>query len=54
MARLALSVVGGILGAIFIPGVGASLGFALGSLAGGIIGQLAFPGKGTHVYGPRA
>jgi hypothetical protein len=53
MARLALSVVGGILGAIFIPGVGSSLGFALGSLAGGIIGQLAFPGKGTHVYGPR-
>lgn len=53
MARLALSVVGGILGAIFIPGVGASLGFAIGSAVGGIVGQLAFPGKGTHVYGPR-
>ena len=53
MARLALSVAGGILGAILIPGVGASLGFAIGSALGGIIGALAFPGKGTHVYGPR-
>lgn len=53
MARLALTIAGGIIGAILIPGVGASLGFALGSLAGGIIGQLAFPGKGTHTYGPR-
>lgn len=53
MARLALSIVGGILGAFLIPGVGASLGFAIGSALGGIIGQLAFPGKGTHVYGPR-
>lgn len=53
MAKLALTVAGGVLGAILIPGVGASLGFAIGSAIGGIIGSLAFPGKGTHVYGPR-
>lgn len=53
MARLALTILGGILGAFLIPGVGASLGFSIGSAIGGIIGQLAFPGKGTHVYGPR-
>lgn len=53
MAKLALTVAGGILGAVLIPGVGASLGFAIGSALGGIIGMLAFPGKGTHQYGPR-
>lgn len=52
MARLALSLAGGILGT-FIPGVGNALGWSIGSAIGGIVGQLAFPGKGQHVYGPR-
>lgn len=53
MARLALSIAGGILGAVFLPGIGASLGWSIGAAAGGIIGALAFPGKGQHVYGAR-
>lgn len=56
MARLALQIAGGIIGALLaLPtgGISVGLGFALGSLAGSIVGTLAFPGKGTHVYGPR-
>jgi hypothetical protein len=56
MARLALSIAGGIVGAILaLPtgGVSVGLGFSLGSMVGGVIGSLAFPGKGQHVYGAR-
>lgn len=56
MARLALSLLGGIIGGLLaLPtgGISVGLGFSIGSSIGGIVGQLAFPGKGTHVYGPR-
>lgn len=56
MARLALTVAGGIIGGLLaLPtgGLSVATGFAIGSAIGGIVGQLAFPGKGTHVYGPR-
>lgn len=56
MARLALTVAGGIIGGLLaLPtgGLSVATGFAIGSALGGIVGQLAFPGKGTHVYGPR-
>lgn len=56
MARLALTVAGGIIGGLLaLPtgGLSVATGFAIGSAIGGIIGQVAFPGKGTHVYGPR-
>lgn len=56
MARLALTIAGGIIGGLLaLPtgGVSVALGFSIGSAIGGIVGQLAFPGKGTHVYGPR-
>lgn len=53
MARLALTIAGGIIGAL-IAGPGAiALGWSIGAMLGGVVGQLAFPGKGTHVYGPR-
>ena len=60
MARMALSIGFGILGAALAPftagtslAFSAQFGFALGSVVGSVIGSLAFPGKGTHVYGPR-
>lgn len=57
MARLALTVAGGVAGALLLPGaglgIGQALGFALGSMVGGISGSLAFPPEMEDTYGPR-
>src|SRR5581483_3955041 len=56
MARLALTIAGGIIGGLLaLPtgGVSVGLGISLGEMVGGIAGALIFPGKGTHIYGPR-
>jgi len=45
MARLALTVVGAVAGAVLIPGVGAALGAQIGALAGSLAGALLFPDK---------
>lgn len=54
MAKLALTVAGGVAGAVIgsvVPGLGTALGFELGTLVGGLIAQLVLPGQRT--YGPR-
>lgn len=49
MARLALGVVGAVIGNMIAPGIGGSIGFALGSMAGGFVD----PGKLPKIEGPR-
>jgi len=49
MARLALTIVGGVIGAFF----GGPLGAKIGMMVGGLLGSFLFPGKGQHVEGPR-